>query len=128
MARIVLATIPTETTPDSGKVSIYAKPNTNLYLKDDAGNERLILDSGSATGVGYTVEYFTLDISDILAKEITLADTPIKDNNTLLAVDGGGVCFYGLDFVVAGNKLNWIGLRLDGLLEPGDVLQVIYSV
>ena len=47
---------------------------------------------------------------------------------TLLTPDGGLNSFYGLDFTVAADVLSWSGLRLDGLLEPGDVLQVIYSV
>lgn len=128
MARLVLATIPTETTPEAGKIAIYAKANNNLYLKDDTGLERLIFDGQSAAGTGYKVEYFTLDIGDILAKEITLAQTPHQEDQTLLSVDGAGSCFYGLDYAVTGNALHWTGLRLDGLLEPGDVLQVIYSV
>lgn len=128
MARLILATTPTDTTPDAGRVSVYAKADKNLYLKDETGLERLIFDSESAAGSGYKVEYFTLDIGDILAKEITLTAAPIFPDQTLLAVDGAPNCFYNLDYIVLGYKLSWMGLRLDGLLEPGDVLQVVYSV
>lgn len=125
MARIRLATIPTTTTPASGEISIYAKADTNLYLKDPTGLERLIIDSTCAAEP-LKVEYFTLTLGDIIAGQVTLTDTPIHANRVLLTPYEGVPSFYGLDFTVAGNVLSWTGLGLDGLLEPGDILQVIY--
>jgi len=125
MARIRLATIPTTTTPASGEVSIYAKGDDNLYLKDSTGLERLILDSSSASDP-IKVEYFTLTLSEIIAGQVTLASTPIHPAKVLLTPYEGVPSFYGLDFTVAGNVLSWTGLGLDGLLGPGDILQVVY--
>lgn len=125
MARIRLATIPTTTTPASGEVSIYAKGDDNLYLKDSTGLERLILDSSSASDP-IKVEYFTLTLGEIIAGQVTLASTPIHPAKVLLTPYEGVPSFYGLDFTVAGNVLSWTGLGLDGLLGPGDILQVVY--
>jgi len=126
MARIRLATIPTTDTPPAGEVSIYAKADRNLFLKDDLGVERLIFDSGSAPG-GYVVEYFTLDALQIAAKKILLADTPTEADHVIVDVYGAGACFFSLDYTVSGNALEWDGLNLDGLLEVGDVVRVIYN-
>jgi hypothetical protein len=125
MARIRLATIPTTTTPASGEVSIYAKGDDNLYLKDSTGLERLILDSSTASDP-IKVEYFTLTLGEIIAGQVTLASTPIHPAKVLLTPYEGVPSFYGLDFTVAGNVLSWTGLGLDGLLGPGDILQVVY--
>jgi hypothetical protein len=126
MARIRLATVPTTTTPAAGEVSIYAKADDSLYLKDSSGTERMIIDSSCPGFEGYKVEYFTLTLGEIIAGEITLTDTPAFPGRTLLNVYGAAPSFYAIDFTVAANVLSWTGLGLDGLLEPGDVLQVIY--
>ena len=125
MARIRLATIPTTTTPVAGEISIYAKGDDNLYLKDSSGLERLIIDSTSASQ-SFKVDYFTLTLGEIIAGQVTLTSTPAETSKVLLTPYEGVPSFYGMDFTVAGNVLSWTGLGLDGLLEPGDILQVIY--
>lgn len=47
MARIRLATIPTSDVPPIGQVSIYAKANLKLYLRDETGAEYELLTSAS---------------------------------------------------------------------------------
>lgn len=126
MARIRLGQVASETPPPSGQLSLYAKTDEGLYIQTPGGLEKLLIDSSSAAAFGYKVEYFTLDIGDILAKEVTLADAPAFPIKTLLTVDGAPTSFYTLDFTVSGTVLTWSGTRLDGLLEPGDVLQVVY--
>lgn len=127
MARIRLSTSGTTTTPPADEVSIYAKPDLNLYLKDALGNERQLLDTGTASP-GYAVEQFTLSLQNILDEEVVLAETPSHADRVLVQVDGAAPCFYSLDFTVNGNAVSWSGLRLAGLLEAGDLLQVIYLV
>lgn len=126
MARIRLGQVVSETAPPAGQISVYAKTDDSLYLQTPSGLEKLLIDSSSAAAYGYKVEYFTLDIGDILAKEVILAEAPAFPIKTLLTVDGAPTSFYTLDFTVGGNVLTWSGTRLDGLLEPGDVLQVVY--
>lgn len=127
MARIRLATVPTSDTPPIGQVSIYAKSDLKLYYKDENGIEYEIL-TGATPGVGgYDVDYFTLDAAQIAAKEVELSGTPTHPLRTLLDVtNGGGACIYSLDFSVTGNVLSWDGTRLDGILEEGDEIRIIW--
>lgn len=127
MARIRLTNnAAAEPAAPAGQMSVYSKLDKFLYIQAEDGLERQLVDSSSHGALGYTVEYFTLGIGDILSSSITLADTPYFPDRVLLQIDGAAPSFYSLDFTVSGNTLSWGGLRLDGLLEPGDVLQVIY--
>jgi hypothetical protein len=127
MARILLATIPTLDTPNTNQVSIYAKTDKKLYYKDDFGNEYQLLYSGSATGAEYRVEYFELDLGNLSAKQIELAETPTQPERTVVDVfNGGGPMRYGIDFTVTGSTLSWSGGRFDGVFEEQDELRVIY--
>lgn len=74
----------------------------------------------------YEVEYFTLTEEEIDQKYISLAKTPNNPIKVLLTVYGALASFYGLDFTVSGNVLTWNELGLDGLLNSGDILQVVY--
>lgn len=126
MARITLATTPTETTPPAGQLSIYAKPDDNLYLKNSSGTEYLIFNAGVPGVGGYEVEQFTITEAQELAAEIELASTPTEPTRTLLFIDGAPATFYGLDFTVTGNVLSWGGTRLDGLLLEADLVRIVY--
>lgn len=128
MARIRLETTPTDATPPANQLSIYARPDNRLYTKDSTGLERLLLDD-SMSGIGaYEVEYFILDPLEIAAKELELTSAPTNALKVLVNIDGAPPCFYNLDYIVTGNKVQWAGKRLDGLFETGDVVQVIYVV
>lgn len=75
----------------------------------------------------YNVEYFTVNLSQEIAKEIQLSGTPSYPTKTLLDIaEGGGTRIYSVDYTVTGDKLSWSGLRLDGLLESGDEVRVIW--
>lgn len=75
----------------------------------------------------YRVEKFTLNAGDITAKSITLARTPVSASKTILIVIGGAEQDYGVDYTVSGAILDWDGLALDGILESGDKIIVLYS-
>ena len=126
MARIRLATTPTDTTPPAGQLSIYAKPDDNLYLKTSAGAEYLIFNDGIPGVGGYEVEQITVSAAQELATEIVLSSTPTQPTRTLLFIDGAPATFYGLDFTVTGNVLSWGGTRLDGLLVEDDLVRIVY--
>ena len=129
MAKIRLATVTTETSPPAGQLAVYAKTiDQSLYLREPSGTERVILDGSSPGAFGYRVENFTLSAGQAASKSITLSTAPTFPTKTLLQVDGAGASFYGLDFEVSGAVVSWNGLRLDGLLESGDVVQVVFIV
>lgn len=127
MARIRLATIATTETPPVGQLAIYAKTNLKLYYKDENGIEYELL-TGSTPGIGgYNVDYYTLTPTDIAAKSIDLSGVPTQNTKVLLDIaDGGGSRAYGLDYYVYGSTLTWESTRLDGLLEEGDELRVVW--
>lgn len=126
MARLRLGKIPSETNPPAGQVSFFAKTDDNLYLRLSTGQEFQVINSGTPGACGYYVEQIELDLSQELAKEVQLAVTPNFPEKTLLYIDGGAPAFYTLDFEVTGDVLSWSSKRLDGLLEQGDVIRVVY--
>ena len=126
MAKIRITETASETAPTAGQLAIYAKTNHNLYLLEPGGVERKILDDSSPGAEGYEVQQFVLTNLDIAAASVTLNQPPVFPTKTLLQVDGGGPCFYGVDFEVSGSTLSWLGLRLEALLAANDRLQVIF--
>lgn len=127
MARLRFSTIASEVAPPNGQISLYAKTDNNLYLQTADGDEYLIFNSGIPGVGGYFVEQFEIDLNEASSKSVTLSNAPTQPTRTLLCVDGAGsLGFYGFDFTVDGNTLKWSGNRLDGLLEVGDLIQVIY--
>ena len=74
MARIRLGKIPSEVTPPSGQVSLYAKSDDNLYIKLESGLEFQILNSGTPGATGYSVEIIQISPAQALAKEIELLE------------------------------------------------------
>lgn len=83
----------------------------------------------TATGAvnGRVVDKFTLDGTAITNKSVTLSGTPANAASTVLHVQGAPHQTYGSDFSVSGTTLSWNGLGLDGLLEVGDSLTVIFD-
>lgn len=72
------------------------------------------------------IEYITLTQTHVEEKKVTLKETP---NKNLIAVDilGGISQFPDIDFIIVGQELRWDSLGLDGLLESGDTMRVIYG-
>jgi hypothetical protein len=74
------------------------------------------------------VEHRALTPAEVSSKSLTLSN-PLTDP-TRLVVDvagGGGALFPGIDYQLTGNSLSWAGLTLDGILESGDRVRLIYE-
>lgn len=74
----------------------------------------------------FSSELFTLSSVDIAAKKLTLTLTPDLSYTVSVIPREGCPQFIGTDFRVNGKEIIWEGLGLDGLLIPGDVVQVDY--
>lgn len=62
----------------------------------------------------------------IIAKEITLEETPEESVGVLLIPVGGPHQIYGLDYIITDNVLSWADLGLDGVLSVDDTLAIYY--
>lgn len=85
------------------------------------------VDDATDSVNGRITEGFTCDATIIANKSVTLAATPANPASTVLHVQGAPHQEYGIDFTVSGTTLSWNGLGLDGLLESGDKLRVVYD-
>lgn len=121
----------------SGNIHTFNIPNASATARGVvttsaqtfAGNKTFnndVVISGNYSE-SYRLEKFTLNAGDIAAKNISLSRTPVSASKTLLIVIGGSEQDYGVDYTVSGSTLDWNGLTLDGVLESGDKLIVIYS-
>lgn len=69
---------------------------------------------------------FTLTLSDISAKKVVLSHAPLFPEGVLFLPDGGITQRYGVDFTVVSNEIRWNGLELDGFLEEGEIINIVY--
>lgn len=86
-----------------------------------------VTGSGGGGTTTRTVELHTVTLGEATAKQLTLSATPTTANFTVLEIAGAPSQFYGDDFVVTGDTLSWAGLGLDGILDTGDRLTIIYN-
>lgn len=84
--------------------------------------------SGGGSGVpsGYYLEEFTLNSGNIISKSVTIANTPTTPAATLMVISGAPNMSYSEDFTISGTTVSWNGLGLDGILEAGDIISVVY--
>jgi len=78
-------------------------------------------------------EVLTLTSTDITNKYVDLAAAPKQVQSTVVQPEGGPVQFYTDDYTIITDgsvikRLNWSGLGMDGILEVGDKLRVLYEV
>lgn len=94
----------------------------DLELVDPSSGYRDPIWRGSSP----RIEYITLTQTHIDEKKVNLREVP---NKNLIAVDilGGISQFPDTDFVVSHQELSWNALGLDGLLESGDTMRIIYG-
>lgn len=118
-------TDPTSAPPEAGIHWVNISNGSEWFSVGSSSVADWVLRQAAASA-SIQVEYFTLGASEVTAKEIELAGVPASANKTLVSVDGAANCFYNLDYTVTGKKVKWNGTRLDGLLETGDRIQVVY--
>lgn len=103
---------------DSG---IVYKKSANVWTAEGS----LIGPTGQSS---FRTEIFILTTSDLLAKEITLSNTPVNITKTTVEIQHAPTQAYGIDFVVIGNKVNWSGLSFELLFEVGTIIIVRYYI
>ena len=124
------------TPSDSSMVALNLLGSSAQYYGLDyynyAGEDRVRWDS---SGLGNFTTPFTLLITDYIilrqedvdAKNVPLNFTPMDSTSIILnVVRGGGAQYYGVDFENVNDMIWWRNLGLDGYLEAGDELQVMY--
>lgn len=72
-------------------------------------------------------EKFTLSLSNIISKTVTLANIVATPFKTRLVIAGGPEQVILNDFTVSGNILGWSGTSLDGVLEENDEIIVTHD-
>lgn len=72
------------------------------------------------------VEYRTISIGEITAKELTLSLAPHAGGKLKVDVVEGSTQYFATDYTIVGDKLQWTGLGLDGLIAQGDILRIVY--
>jgi len=75
----------------------------------------------------FVTEYIAITANDIRNKAVSLTFIPESDtSNTSLNIVGGVAQNYAEDYYIKDSKIKWDGMTLDGELQAGDVLRVIY--
>lgn len=72
------------------------------------------------------VTYITLNLASITAGQTALPLAPHSGGKVKLDVIEGLAAEFGTDFNVSGTDLIWSGLGLDGILQTGDKLRIVY--
>ncbi len=92
----------------------------------DPASGEIIIPTGSAY-----VQSFTLDATNISNKYVVVDNVPTTPTSARMEVRGFPPQFYTTDFIFttddSGKRVSWGGLSLDGLLQIGDQITIIYS-
>ncbi len=75
----------------------------------------------------YAVMRKALTGEEIAQGRLALPEYQQTPPKVLLLIRGAPTQQYGADYQVTGNELVWSGLGLDGELEPGDEVTVVYQ-
>lgn len=125
MSQIIFNKRATPTAPGTNKVSLYVKPDGELYMKRENGTEVRV--SGSAN---LKIETRRITTQEALNKQIVLEAVPLDaDNISLIIGHGGGPQVKGLGFDISEEDstiLYWNGKELDGFIEEDDVFILHY--
>lgn len=79
-------------------------------------------------GSTQVVEIRILSLTNETNKELPLLNTPYVDSEVIVMVQGAPSQVNFQDYQVVGDLLQWGGLGLDGLLEAGDSLTILYWI
>jgi hypothetical protein len=74
----------------------------------------------------WQTEAFTLTEAHILEKKIALQYQPKSAQAVRFLPDCGPEQRLGVDYIVSGSEILWNGLTLDGFLEIGETIRVVY--
>jgi len=74
------------------------------------------------------IEYRTITGGEAAAKQLTLSGTPLTASKVMLDVISGGPQEFSVDYSVSGSVLDWSGFSLDGILDTGDRLRIVYWI
>lgn len=74
----------------------------------------------------FFTEYICLSADDTRNGFMSLSFTAYDCSSSAVNIVGGTSQEYGVDYILQGEKVLWGGLGLDGEVEPGDILRVIY--
>jgi len=88
-----------------------------------------VLGGGSEdSSATFITEYISIGGNDIRRKSVPLSFIPEPSDcsNVALNIVGGVPQNYGEDFYIENSMIKWDGMELDGEIEAGEVLRVIY--
>lgn len=94
------------------------------------GTLDLVGSSSPSGGDSTSIDVFVLDSTDISNKYIVLSSAPTTKNKTMCFIPSAPFQNYSVDYVVTSDdsdkRLSWDSLGLDGVLEIGDKLYIVY--
>lgn len=103
------------TVPENARVTIHS------VRTGGGGTSSVITVAGE-----WKVEYHTITLAELTAKQFTMTEAPTDASNTLVDILQGSSQQYSVDFNIAGDILNWNGLGMDGIVNVGDVIRLAY--
>jgi len=101
--------------------------NCSLFTGGETYNCWGHLDVESSITDQYFTDYICVSSEDVQNKNISLTYLIEDPSNVAVNVVGGTSQKMNVDFYVENNKIKWDdGMNLDGEINPGDILRVIY--
>jgi hypothetical protein len=86
-----------------------------------------ILELQTAVGNTQKKEKIVVTADMLVQKYLELQHTPTTEASIELTPAGGPMQIIGLDYLVSGNILSWDNMGLDGVLEAGDMIVILYD-
>jgi len=105
--------------------AVSAIPATNVQGAVDW----LKAHGGGGGGTSYKIFVKTIDATDMANKWFTLPSAPITETDNIMSIRNAPSMTYGLDYAVniAGPTVMWNGLGIDGIIDVGDVVTIMYK-
>lgn len=115
-ARSQITLSPSEIVYDSDKTSFFGGDG------ETAGG----VEIGKYAGLKIKKERILLTRESIDSRRLLLSKEPENTQNITLIPEGGIEQVNGIDFIILGREVSWLNLGLDGFLEVGEFINVIY--
>lgn len=81
-----------------------------------------------STIAAFKAEEHTITAGEITSKSFTLSATPSSAGEVCMDILTGCAQDNGTDFTVSGTTVSWTGLGLDGVIEAGEIVRMIYPI